>query len=428
MQLDTPATIAILGAGPIGLEAALYARYLGYQVNVYERGQVADHLRQYGHVRMFTPFGQNVSPLGLAALSAQDERFEPPPSDALLTAAEFRSAYLLPLSQSDLLIDSIHEEAEVLFVGRPRYAKTQTEDPELRVDDGFRVLYRDASGDEYAATADAVIDATGVFGNPVWLGPGGTPALGERRLQKAGRKEKPSQRLLEYGLPDILGDQRKRYAGKSVLLVGVDLAAAINLLALVELARQTSPGEIFWVTPEADRPAWADEVAEPQPSRPATAEPVPRIAHDPCGERDRIAVAANAALGQKGVRHLPGCSILRIKQDGDSLEVRLLFPDDSKEDIRVDRILGNVGYRPDRGMYRELQVAECPVSEAPQNLEASPGALATGEPHFYILGAKSHGRRGGFTIERGLDQVRDLFKMLGGREGLDLYGTHRALS
>ncbi|MEC9117285.1 MAG: FAD-dependent oxidoreductase, partial [Planctomycetota bacterium] len=34
MAIDTPATIAILGAGPIGLEAALYARFLGYEVTV----------------------------------------------------------------------------------------------------------------------------------------------------------------------------------------------------------------------------------------------------------------------------------------------------------------------------------------------------------------------------------------------------------
>ena len=42
MAIDTPARIAVLGAGPIGLEAALYARFLGYDVDVYERGKVAD--------------------------------------------------------------------------------------------------------------------------------------------------------------------------------------------------------------------------------------------------------------------------------------------------------------------------------------------------------------------------------------------------
>ena len=34
MAIDTPARLAILGAGPIGLEAALYARFLGYDVDV----------------------------------------------------------------------------------------------------------------------------------------------------------------------------------------------------------------------------------------------------------------------------------------------------------------------------------------------------------------------------------------------------------
>ncbi|HKD37575.1 MAG TPA: FAD-dependent oxidoreductase, partial [Pirellulales bacterium] len=48
MAVESPARIAVLGAGPIGLEAALYARYLGYEVDVYERGRVAEHLLQWG--------------------------------------------------------------------------------------------------------------------------------------------------------------------------------------------------------------------------------------------------------------------------------------------------------------------------------------------------------------------------------------------
>ncbi len=46
MAVDTPATIAVIGAGPIGLEAALYARFLGYDVRIYERDAVARSLRQ----------------------------------------------------------------------------------------------------------------------------------------------------------------------------------------------------------------------------------------------------------------------------------------------------------------------------------------------------------------------------------------------
>jgi 2-polyprenyl-6-methoxyphenol hydroxylase-like FAD-dependent oxidoreductase len=88
MAIETPARIAVIGAGPIGLEAALYARYLGYDVDVYERGRVAENLLQWGHVRMFSPFGQNRSPLGLAALKAQDPAWQPPGDDELLSGRE----------------------------------------------------------------------------------------------------------------------------------------------------------------------------------------------------------------------------------------------------------------------------------------------------------------------------------------------------
>ena len=40
-RTDTP-RIAVLGAGPIGLEAALYARGLNLPVTVFERSRIGD--------------------------------------------------------------------------------------------------------------------------------------------------------------------------------------------------------------------------------------------------------------------------------------------------------------------------------------------------------------------------------------------------
>src|SRR5688572_28845188 len=117
MAIDTPAKLAILGAGPIGLEAALYARFLGYDVVVYDRG-VAESVRQWGHVRMFTPFGMNRTTLGLAAIQAHDESYRPPPDDALLTGHEWIERYLLPLSQTDLLSDHLRLGTSVSGVGK----------------------------------------------------------------------------------------------------------------------------------------------------------------------------------------------------------------------------------------------------------------------------------------------------------------------
>ena len=51
--------LAIIGAGPIGLEAAVAAIERGFEAKIFERGKAADAVRQWGHVKMFSPFGMN---------------------------------------------------------------------------------------------------------------------------------------------------------------------------------------------------------------------------------------------------------------------------------------------------------------------------------------------------------------------------------
>ncbi len=51
--------------------------------------------------------------------------------------------------------------------------------------------------------------------------------------------------------------------------------------------------------------------------------------------------------------------------------------------------------------------------------------VVTNVSHFYILGRKSYGRDGRFTMTDGYRQIRDVFSIIGGRAGLDLYaGCH----
>ena len=54
--------IAIIGAGPIGLEAAMFARRRGFEVVVLEKGIVAANVRSWGHVRLFSPFSDRDDP------------------------------------------------------------------------------------------------------------------------------------------------------------------------------------------------------------------------------------------------------------------------------------------------------------------------------------------------------------------------------
>src|SRR5439155_1386371 len=114
---DTP-RIAILGAGPIGLEAALYARSLQLRVTVYERGRLGEHLRRWGHVRLFSPFGMNVTALGRAALLADKPQRDFPADADCITGREHVACYLEPLAQSAALRDCLRPGVQVVQVGR----------------------------------------------------------------------------------------------------------------------------------------------------------------------------------------------------------------------------------------------------------------------------------------------------------------------
>src|SRR5262245_24459391 len=197
--------IAVVGAGPVGLEAALYAATLGLPVTVYERGRVGEHLRQWGHVRLFSPFGMNSTPLARAAVRAARPREELPAEGDLLTGREHVSAYLEALAALPALRDSVRTETAVLAVSRRGLLKHELPGDARRGRGYFRVLVRGAGGKERDEEADVVLDCTGTYGQPRWLGEGGAPAVGETSAWPH----------LAHGLEDILGERRAYYADKT---------------------------------------------------------------------------------------------------------------------------------------------------------------------------------------------------------------------
>jgi thioredoxin reductase len=423
MAIDTPAKIAILGAGPIGLEAALYSRFLGYDVAIYEAGDVAASVRAWGHVRMFTPFAMNCSSLGLAAIAAHDENYQPPRADELLTGSEWTERYLLPLAQTDLLADHLQLNTTVLGIGKEEVLKGELPGDEERGDWPFRILVRDARGHERIDEADAVIDATGVFRQPIGGGMGGLPAIGEQRLRDA----------IEYRLPDILGSEREKYVGQRVLLVGSGYSAATSAVALARLAAEAPDTRITWIVRR--------ELAADSPG------PIPVIADDRLPERAALARRANELAAAGGaIELLTATTLLRVEHDSaDGLAVELAGPHAGPHagERAFDRIIANVGYRPDNRLYEELQIHECYATQGPMKLAAllgqgrgadcldqpacGPPALLNPEPNFYVLGAKSYGRRSTFLFSIGLAQIRDLFTIIGERETLDLYAGPKSL-
>ena len=403
MAIDTPARIAILGAGPVGLEAALYARYLGYSVDIYERGRVAEHVLRWGHVRMFTPFGQNRSPLGLAALRAQDAAWQPPADDAQLTGRQYAERYLLPLAHSDLLTDALHERTTVLAIGRAGLVKQDLPGSEERADSDFRLLLESVDDNAHVhqriATADAVIDTTGTYGSHNWLGAGGLPAIGETAAHEH----------VEYGLPDVQGDGYEHYASRSVLLVGDGDSAVATLVALAEMAASTPDTWITWVTrgePAADRQG-----------------PIAVDPHDPHPERSRLARQANqlAADDANHVTHLAATEVESIAWHADLERFVVRLSGRHAGETEFDRVIANVGYRADLTLYDELQVETCATTGAPKTTGA--GGVCTTEADFYVLGAKSRGRDGRFLLTEALEQIRAVFAIIGDRAELDLYAT-----
>ena len=69
-------TIAIIGAGPVGLAAAAHALERGLKPIVLERGATAGHaVRHWAHVPMFSPWAFNID--AAARAPALDDRLEP---------------------------------------------------------------------------------------------------------------------------------------------------------------------------------------------------------------------------------------------------------------------------------------------------------------------------------------------------------------
>ena len=386
MAIDTPAKLAILGAGPIGLEAALYARFLGYDVIVLEQGRVCEHVQQWGHARLARAFAEHRSPLGLAAIAAQDENYQPPAPSALLTGRQWVEQYLQPLAEVDLLSDHIVTGTRVLGVGKEQVSKTDLESDlppgDERGDWSFRILIRDSSGNERIEMADAVLDCTGVYSQPNFAGHGGLPAVGELALRGE----------ISYYLPDLLEADRGRFEDRHTLLIGDGEAAAVGAVLLDELQQQSPATRFTWITRHEQEPAGG-----PIPSS------IPLSA-----EANRIARESQV---WKWGTHLE-----QVRRTADGKFAAVLSGQVSGEHV-FERILALVGYRGDATLFGELQIAVDPITGGTKGFPLA-------EANYYILGCKSAGRSAErFTFADGLAQIRAAFAIIGDRESLDLYAA-----
>ncbi len=394
--------LAVLGAGPVGLDAALAARDAGFALRVYEAGpHPAAHVRQWGHVRLFSPWSMNLSDRMREGLTAIDRPLEVDP-DVSPTGSELVDRVFDPLWSTAFLSGALHIGTRVLAVGRQGTLKHEEIASTTRASRPFRILVRDETGTERTEFADLVLDCTGKFGNPNTLGDGGIPAPGERALE----------RRIERWLPD-LDREAERWTGGTTLLVGGGHSAQTAVRALDALARRSPGTRVIWAMRREDPELGADP-DDPLPLR-----------------RELVAEASRIARGDSaGVEPELGVVVDALESAPDGVSVRLRRGGADVREIHADRILALTGGVGDAGIYRQLQVHECYATSGPMKLSAallgsgggdclaqeSHGVetLMNPEPGFFILGDKSYGRNNTFLLQVGWSQVDEVFAAIGG--------------
>ncbi len=194
--------VAVIGAGPVGLAAMAHLLGAGEEAVLFESGhQAGAAVSEWAHVRLFTRWEHNLDAAAAALLRSHG--WVPPDPHEYPTGGELVDRYLVPLADLPVLAGHIHLATRVVSVTRGGLDKLKSTG---RREAPFVLRVVDAGG-ERDVTAKAVIDASGTWYTPNPLGAGGVRAIGE-----SGASAR-----IRYGLPDVLGADRDRYAGGRVL-------------------------------------------------------------------------------------------------------------------------------------------------------------------------------------------------------------------
>ena len=384
-------TLAVIGAGPIGLEAAAWAVSHNWDVVLFEKETIGHHIRQWGHVKFFSPFQMNHSRWGSALLARAFPDLTLPSESSYLRGAEYIAHYLEPLAQLPELSNRIFLGTRVIQIGKEGLSKNAFIGEDRRLDHPFRILVSRGNL-EFIHRSRAVIDATGVYSSPQFMGSGNVLAPGELKAKKEAGSH------LCSGIPDLLGADRVRFADKKTLLVGGGYSAATALEAFQDLVREASHTSVFWLNCSRQT------------------EPYELFENDPLPDRDALGRLGNrlALRPPDWLEYLPGSSVQQItgwpQDDRGAFEVTV-ETDSGPRELQIDEIVSNVGFIPDHSLYRQLQVHECYATAGPIKLAAtlldgptdclaqsSQGieTLANPEPNFLILGNKSYGTNSTF--------------------------------
>jgi thioredoxin reductase len=393
-------TVAIIGSGPIGLAAAAHVMERGLTPIVLEAGPEAGHsIRQWQHVQLFSPWEYNVDKAAARMLTPAG--WNSPDPAVYPTGGEFLERYIGPLATKTALRDVIRIHSRVTAVGRSGFDKAKTRGREGAP---FEVRYQNGKGAE-TLRADAVIDASGTWTAPNPAGAGGLPAIGEREASAH----------IAYGMPDVLGRDRERYAGKTVAVLGAGHSAIGTLIGLTELAQGIPDTKVIWLLRGTD-----------------SAKAFGGGANDKLSARGELGAHFASLVAAGKVQVEPGFPVATIAVADGRLRITSSSGCCDRNAV-VDELIVATGFRPDLSFLSEIRLRLDPAIEAPVALaplidpnEHSCGTvrphgareLAQDDPGFYLAGIKSYGRAPTFLMITGYEQVRSI--------AADIAGDHEA--
>jgi hypothetical protein len=218
-------------------------------------------------------------------------------------------------------------------------------------------------------------------------------------------------RHVAYGMPDVLGAERPRYAGKTVAVLGAGHSAIGTLIDLVRLKDEAPGTVVIWLL-RGDRPEKAFGGG----------------ANDKLAARGDLGSTFARLVAEGRLQVETAFGVTHLTERSGRLRIAAGSACCGRH-VVVDELIVTTGFRPDLGFLSEVRLSldpalDCPTALAPliDPNEHSCGTvrphgareLAHPEPGFYIAGMKAYGRAPTFLMLTGYEQVRSIVADIAG--------------